>query len=136
MTSRLIPNILLATALVCALSANAQKKVYIPEDLRGMDLSSDTSKWSFQRSIETPDVIFMWERGFGQDLTNPPLLEGKPMAFRLDDLRYRVQHFYHFFRDTLAWVKGPSKADRYKMMVMVNYSLDGTAYGGTYDNFI
>ena len=136
MTSRLIPNILLAMALVCALSANAQKKVYIPEDLRGMDLSSDTSKWSFQRSIETPDVIFMWERGFGQDLTNPPLLEGKPMAFRLDDLRYRVQHFYHFFRDTLAWVKGPSKADRYKMMVMVNYSLDGTAYGGTYDNFI
>ncbi|MBQ9667452.1 MAG: hypothetical protein IJV45_01715, partial [Prevotella sp.] len=30
----------------------------------------------------------------------------------------------------------PSKADRYKMMVMVMYSLDGTAYGGTYDNFI
>ena len=123
-------------ALTCTQNVIAQKKVYIPEDLRGMDLVSDTSQWSFQRSIETPDLIFMWQRGFGQDLTNPPQLEGKPMAFRLDDLRYRVQHFYHFFRDTLKWVNGPSKADRYKMMVMINYSLDGTAYGGTYDNFI
>ncbi len=136
MQSRLYPILLFALALLCPHSAKAQKEVYIPEDLRGMDLTSDTSQWSFQRSIETPDLIFMWERGFGQDLTDPPMLEGKPMAFRLDDLRYRVQHFYHFFRDTLGWVNGPSKSDHYKMMVMVNYSLDGTAYGGTYDNFI
>jgi hypothetical protein len=120
-----------------ALVANdGDKLIYVPEDLRGMNLRADTSQWSLQRSIETPDLIFMWEKGFGQDLNNPPMLEGKPMAFRLDNLRYRVQHFYHFFRDTLGWVTGPSKADRYKMMVMVNYSLDGTAYGGTYDNFI
>ena len=136
MKSRLLHSILLTVAFISPLCANAQKKVYIPEDLRGMDLASDTSQWSFQRSIETPDLIFMWERGFGQDLSNPPELEGKPMAFRLDHLRYRVQHFYHFFRDTLDWVNGPSKSDHYKMMVMVNYSLDGTAYGGTYDNFI
>lgn len=130
----------LTTLLFCcsmALVANdGDKLIYVPEDLRGMNLRADTSQWSLQRSIETPDLIFMWEKGFGQDLNNPPMLEGKPMAFRLDNLRYRVQHFYHFFRDTLGWVTGPSKADRYKMMVMVNYSLDGTAYGGTYDNFI
>lgn len=136
MTSRIILSLMLALALNCTQRVSAQKKVYIPEDLRGMDLTADTSQWSYQRSIETPDLIFMWQRGFGQDLTNPPLLDGKPMAFRLDDLRYRVQHFYHFFRDTLKWVNGPSKADRYKMMVMINYSNDGTAYGGTYDNFI
>ncbi len=29
-----------------------------------------------------------------------------------------------------------SICDQYKMMVMVNYSLEGTAYGGTYDDFI
>ena len=136
MTYRLILSLVFSLALAGSQRVCAQKRVYIPEDLRGMDLASDTSQWSFQRSIETPDLIFMWQRGFGQDLTNPPQLDGKPMAFRLDDLRYRVQHFYHFFRDTLKWVNGPSKADRYKMMVMINYSLDGTAYGGTYDNFI
>jgi hypothetical protein len=101
-----------------------------------MDLQADTSQWSFKRSIETDDLILMWERGFGSDTSNPPMLEGKPMSFNLTNLRDRVQEFYHFFRDTLAFTRPGSKADKYKMMVMVNYSLDGTAYGGTYDNFI
>ncbi len=122
--------------VICGLPALAQKKIYIPEDLRGMDLQADTSQWSFKRSVETDDLIFMWERGFGQDTFNPPMLEGQPMAFNLNNLIDCVQSFYTFFRDTLAFSKPGSKADQYKMMVMVMYSLDGTAYGGTYDNFI
>ena len=135
--------------MACSISMQAQtKKIYIPEDLRGMDLQSDTSQWSFKRSVETDDLIFMWERGFGSDTSNPPQLDGKPMSFNLTNLRDRVQSFYTFFRDSLGFVQAPSsssllrgrkgysKADQYKMMVMVNYSLDGTAYGGTYDNFI
>ncbi|MBR1682740.1 MAG: hypothetical protein IJ700_05230 [Bacteroidaceae bacterium] len=118
----------------------AQKQIYIPEDLRGMNLESDTSQWSFVRSVETRDLIFMWERGFGHDLQHPPLLEGKPMGVNLSVLTHRVQHFYTFFRDTLGFIRQdqehPSKAERYKMMVMLSYSLDGTAYGGTYDDFI
>lgn len=129
--------ILLASCVFASYTAlHAQKKIYIPEDLRKMDLQADTSQWSFKRSIETDDLILMWERGFGSDTSNPPMLEGKPMSFNLTILRDRVQEFYHFFRDTLAFTRPGSKADKYKMMVMVNYSLDGTAYGGTYDNFI
>ena len=140
--------LLLAGAFM-SLSLQAQnKKIYIPEDLRKMDLQADTSQWSFKRSIETDDLIIMWERGFGNDTSNPPQLDGKPMAFNLENLRDRVQSFYTFFRDTLAFIpsadasptrglsKPGSKCDQYKMMVMVMYSLDGTAYGGTYDNFI
>ena len=116
----------------------AQKKLYIPKDLQGMNLKADTSKWSLNRSIETDDLIFMWERGFGNDVSNPPQLKGHDMSFNLLNLRDRIQTFYHFFRDTLGFVTPhyQSKADHYKMMVMVNYSLDGTAYGGTFDNFI
>ena len=129
--------IICAIAAVCGLAAVAQqKKIYIPEDLRKMDLEADTSKWSFKRSVETDDLIFMWERGFGNDVSNPPQLEGKPMRFDLANLRDKVQSFYTFFRDTLEFSKPGSKCDAYKMMVMVMYSLDGTAYGGTYDNFI
>ena len=128
-----------AVAVVLTLNVQAQKRIYIPEDLQGMDLQADSSRWSFKRSMETDDLIFMWDRGFNikdsQEVSGPDL-EGKPMKFNLANLRDRVQSFYHFFRDTLGFVKGESKADRYKMMVMVNYSLDGTAYGGTYDNFI
>ena len=127
--------ILLSVCSLCLSTILAQKKIYIPEDLRGMDLQADTSQWSFKRSAQTDDLIFMWERGFGQDVSNPPMLEGKPMAFNLNNLIDRVQ-FYTFFRDTLAFSKPGSKCDQYKMMVMVMYSLDGTAYGGTYDNFI
>ena len=116
----------------------AQKKLYIPKDLQDMNLKADTSKWSLNRSIETDDLIFMWERGFGNDVSNPPQLKGHDMSFNLLNLRDRIQTFYHFFRDTLGFVTPnyQSKANHYKMMVMVNYSLDGTAYGGTYDNFI
>ena len=116
----------------------AQKKLYIPKDLQGMNLKADTSKWSLNRSIETDDLIFMWEQGFGNDVSNPPQLKGHDLSFNLLNLRDRIQTFYHFFRDTLGFVTPhyQSKADQYKMMVMVNYSLDGTAYGGTYDNFI
>lgn len=145
---RLVLLIILLASFVC--SAGAQKRVYIPEDLRSMNLEADTSRWCWKRSAETRDLIFMWERGFGNDLQNPPMLEGKPMSFNLSVLMERVQSFYTFFRDTLGFVADkegkkeneidisnkPSKADRYKMMVMVLYSLDGTAYGGTYDNFI
>ena len=128
--------LLLAGALV-GLSLQAQnKKIYIPDDLRKMDLQADTSQWSLKRSIETDDLILMWERGFGHDTSNPPMLEGKPMGFNLANLRDRVQSFYTFFRDTLQFSLPGSKCNQYKMMVMVMYSLDGTAYGGTYDDFI
>ena len=122
--------------LTIALSLFAQKKVFIPEDLRTMDLNNPDSKWSYARSVETENLIFFWEKGFGNDLDNPPMLEGKPMRFNLDNLKNRVEEFYGFFRDSLKFSLPGSKADRYKMMVMINYSLDGTAYGGTYDNFI
>ena len=123
-------------ACCCTMQAQTDKKIYIPEDLRKMDLQADTSQWSLKRSIETDDLILMWERGFGNDTGNPPDLDGKPMSFNLENLKNRVQGFYHFFRDTLAFSLPGSKCDQYKMMVMVMYSLDGTAYGGTYDNFI
>ena len=96
---------LLALTIGCGLQAAAQKQIYIPEDLRGMNLESDTSQWSFRRSVETRDLIFMWERGFGNDLQNPPQLDGHPMAFNLSVLTDRVQRFYDFFRDSLEFVK-------------------------------
>ena len=113
-----------------------RKQVFIPEDMKGMNLQSDTSRWSMKRSLQTDDIIVMWEKGFGNDLSNPPALEGKPMKFDLQQLTRRVQQFYDYYRDTLQFLSPGSKAEKYKMMVMVNYSLDGTAYGGTYDDFI
>ncbi|MCR5132092.1 MAG: hypothetical protein K6C10_11615 [Prevotella sp.] len=126
--------IVLSCLLPCM--AFAQKKIFIPEDLQGMNLNDTASKWCYQRSVQTENLIFFWEKGFGDDLQNPPSLEGHPMRFDLQNLEERVESFYHFFRDTLKFTLPGSKSEQYKMMVMIMYSLDGTAYGGTYDDFI
>ena len=88
--------------------AVAQKRIYIPDDMKKMNLEADTSQWCWKRSAETRDCIFMWERGFGNDLQDPPQLDGKPMSFNLSVLMERVQSFYTFFHDSLEFVRPKS----------------------------
>ena len=80
-------------------------------------------------------VIF-WEKGFGDNLSDPPQLEGHSMKVNLKNLEEKLEHFYHYFYHTLQFAKTGSKCDKYRMMVMINYSLEGTAYGGDYDGEI
>lgn len=126
----------LGFAALSACAQSSSKKVYIPQDLRQYQFEADTGRWCWKHSSQTPNLIFLWEKGFGDDLSKAPTLEGKPMTVNLDNLEKRVEQFYTYFRDTLKFTLPGSKADRYKMMVMINYSLEGTAYGGTYDDFI
>lgn len=113
-----------------------QKLIFIPDSLKNYDLNNDTSRWSWRHSVQTQNFIFFWERGFGDDPYNPPRLKDKQMAFDIGNLEICLERFYHFFRDTLQFTKPGSISGRYKMMVMLNYSLEGTAYGGTYDDFV
>jgi len=112
------------------------KAIYIPKDLQEMDLQDPESKWSFHRMDYTDNFVIFWEKGFGNDLSNPPQLEGKDMQVNLANLKEKLEHFYGFFYDTLQFAKAGSKCDKYRMIVMLNYSLDGTAYGGDYDSEI
>lgn len=129
----------LLTTLAIALAmsgAMAQKKIYIPHDLRQYDLTCDSARWCWRNSSQTDNLVFLWEKGFGRDVAKAPQLDGHPMTVNLPNLERRVESFYSFFRDTLKFTRPGSKADTYKMLVMLNYSLEGTAYGGTYDDFI
>lgn len=112
------------------------KSIYIPKDLQGMDLQNPESKWSYHRMACTDNFAIFWEKGFGNDLSNPPQLEGHSMKVDLPNLTEKLERFYRFFRDTLEFSRTGSKCDKYRMMVMLNYSLDGTAYGGDYDGEI
>ena len=113
------------------------KTIYIPRDLQAMNLKSDTALWSYCRMDTTlDDIAIFWQRGFGHDLSNPPQLEGHDMSVDIDNLKQKLQRYYTFFRDTLKFVKPGSKTEKYRMMVMLNYSLEGTAYGGDYDETI
>jgi len=112
------------------------KRIYLPADLRALDLQSDTSQWSFRRMAVTDNLVIFWQRGFGHDLANAPALDGHPMTIDLPNLERRLEQFYTYFRDTLDFKMPVSRADSTRMMVMLNYSLDGTAYGGSYDDSI
>lgn len=112
------------------------KEIYIPKDLQKMNLDDPDSQWSYHRLMCTDNTAIFWEKGFGKDVTNPPQLEGKDMKVDINRLADKLEQFYTFYRDTLQFTKPGSKSDKYRMMVMLNYSLEGTAYGGDYDGQI
>lgn len=55
------------------------------------------------------------------------------MKVDLPGLKEKLENFYAYFYHTLQFARQGSKCDKYRMMVMINYSLEGTAYGGDYD---
>ena len=112
------------------------KDIYIPEELRDNDFTDRESTWSYYRMACTPNVVCFWEKGFGDDLSKAPDLDGQPMTVDLDNLLARVEYFYNVYRDMMGFLLPGSKAERYRMMVMLKYSLEGTAYGGCYDDVI
>jgi hypothetical protein len=136
MTRLLLTSCAWLLAVVCCAIDIPGKQIYIPEELRTNNFESDTAQWSYSRMALTENFIIFWERGFGNELSNPPQLDGHPMAVDLENLKQKLERFYRFYRDTLHFIGPNSNAAKYRMMVMLNYSLDGTAYGGDYDEFI
>ena len=131
-----------------------QKKIYMPKPATAHDSSQadedvelgwDNSKWDKSRMISTDNIALFWAPGFGDNIsTAPDFLEIKEngdtirhnMKVDLANLMQKLENFYRFFYNDLAFVKPGTKADKYKMMVMLDYSLEGTAYGGDYDGEI
>ncbi len=133
----------LCIALACGTTASAQqslipagKEIYIPVEFKDMDFNDPESKWSYHRMAVSENVVVFWEKGFGNDLSKAPDLEGKNMKVDLQNLLSRLEYFYTTYRDEMKFILPGSKADRYRMMCMLNYSLEGTAYGGAYDGQI
>lgn len=112
------------------------KSLYRPREFSGQDWRNETFQYCYDRAAYTDNLAIFWESGFGKDLASPPSLEGTDMSVDLDNLKTQLEKFYKFYRDDLGFHTEGSKADKYRMMVMLQYSLDGTAYGGTYDNTI
>ena len=111
MNKRLIGTCFLAAVFTAAFSQSVcpvdlcnnklrGKEIYIPKDLQGMDLQNPESKWSYHRMCCTDNVVVFWEKGVGNDLANPPQLEGHDMHVDLNNLTDKLEYFYTFFRDS------------------------------------
>ena len=132
----------------------SQKKIYLPKpsvahDTSGFDedieFGWDATKWDKSRMVSTDNIVLFWAPEFGGNICEAPdYIEiaqngdtiNHNMKVDLANLLGKLENFYSFFRDTLVFTKPDSKAEKYKMMVMLDYSLEGTAYGGDYDTEI
>ncbi len=134
--SQLLAILLCLSAIAADADIITEKSIYIPKEIGKEGMRSPESKWSVSRMVSTPDVALFWAPGFGSNIETPPALEGNDMSVDLANLMEKLQKFYNFFRDDLKFVKSGSRTERHKMMVMLDYSLEGTAYGGDYDGVI
>ncbi len=82
------------------------------------------------------NIVVLWEKGFGKDPSKAPDLNGKPMTFDVQNILKQTERFYNYYRDTLKFLDVASKADTFRMMIVVKYSEEGTAYGGDYGGVI
>ena len=119
-----------------AYEAPKGKEIYIPKDLRDNDFTDPESQWSFARMEATENVVCFWEKPFGDRPETAPDLDGHNMKVDMQNLMARLEYYYQYYRDQLKFTLPGSNADKYRMMVMLNYSLEGTAYGGDYDGVI
>ena len=124
------------TVLLFASCVKTEKEIYIPKDLQEMDLNDPESEYSYDRMALTDNFVIFWEKGFGKDLSCPPQLDSHDMSIDLEKLKEKLEIFYDYFYNDLGFARKGSKCDRYRMMVMLRYSLEGTAYGGDYDGEI
>lgn len=128
--------VLAAVMLLFASCVKTEKEIYIPKDLQEMDLNDPESEYSYDRMALTDNFVIFWEKGFGKDLSCPPQLDSHDMSIDLEKLKEKLEIFYDYFYNDLGFARKGSKCDRYRMMVMLRYSLEGTAYGGDYDGEI
>lgn len=130
---------LLFLSVVMAMAA--QKKMYVPDEWRhpwnpdtllySENDPDNKYTWSKSRSIESDNVIVLWDKGYGSILPSK-----SPEAFRVDeqDLLKKCEQFYDLEINRLGFVnKETTNLNKYKVMVLLNHTLDWVCYGGGYD---
>lgn len=116
------------------------KAIYIPNHAidNGYDMNNDfdsnTSRWSYQRSASSDNVIVFWEKGFGQ---YPSKTSRQNLRVDINNLLTMAEDFYAYYRDVMKFVvPGSSKTDNYRMIVQLFYQEEWLATGAGYDNTI
>ncbi len=113
-------------------------RIYIPNELKNLDLYKSSSPWYYGRSKQSEHFIVFWGAGYGD---RDPNSSEVPAALRvdIDDLLLKAEEFYALNVDTLAFAKtgeGQSNLDKYKMMIFILYQEEWLATGAGYDDVV
>lgn len=115
-----------------------EKELYLPGKVfRTPDNNnylSDTSEFSFNRMMESKNLVVFWSKEFGKDpMANPD----EKKRFQVQDAVKELERFYDFYANQLKLVeKGKSLTDQYKMILYVIGGDGATAFGGGTENKI
>ena len=112
--------------------AAGEKEVYIPSSFS--DPGNPSSRWSYDRSMETENWIVFWEAGYGTD----PSSDADPnLRVNVPDVLSIAEKSFILYRDSLKFIlKGSSKTDQYKMIILLFYTSDWIASGSGVDEVI
>ena len=118
---------------------NAQKTIYIPDS---WTYNPDTEEyteggnselqWSFNRCKESDNCIIFWQKGFGSDPSKAPSLGGTSMTFDVDAVLRVAEMCYELNVNRLGF-SCSNMLDKYKILILMNYTTTWTCYGGGYD---
>ena len=130
--------LLMAVALI-ALTAHAQKTVYIPDSWRYNATTEEYTEdgnselqWSFNRSKASDNCIIFWQKGFGSDPSKAPSLNGTSMTFDVDAVLNVAETCYDLNVNKLGF-SCSNMLNKYKIIILMNYTTTWTCYGGGYD---
>lgn len=122
------------SSLLSIATAKADKSIYKPSSFGAMDLNNNSSKWCYDRSIESDNFIVFWESAYG---TNPKTTSSSTYRVNVDALLNIAEKSFTFYRDSLKFViEGSSKTDSYKMIILLYYSTTWQASGSGVDDQI
>ncbi len=136
MRKRIVTTLL---SLIATMTCVAQKTMYIPQEWRNRtdtliwaeEDPENLYTWSLSRSLETDNIIILWDNGYGS--TNP---SDAPSSYKVDleELAQKCEEFYALESDSLAFVDVEnSNLGKYKLMVLLSHTTEWVCYGSGYD---
>lgn len=118
---------------------HAQKTVYIPDSWKYNATTEEYTEggnselqWSYNRSKESDNCIVFWQKGFGDDPSKAPALNGTEMTFDVDAVLRVAETCYDLNVNKLGF-SCSNMRDKYKILILMNYTTTWTCYGGGYD---
>ena len=117
-------------------TVSAEKELFIPSKVSrvpdGNDFNNPSSTYCFKRSATSDNFAIFWHEEYGDD---PLKNENERMRFDVQDILKECERFYDaYVNDFKFLIKGNSYSDKYKMIIWVIESSQGTAFGGGTDN--
>ena len=110
---------------------NPGRIIYKPSYWSGNDYTKESSRWCYQRSMESEHYIVFWEKGFGDN----PRKAASGYAFDPQRLLDNGERYFDVYARELGFLKpGASTTDKYKIHMYVYYQTDWIANGSGYDH--